>query len=155
MKHYLGTCPLPLPTAPESTTPWALNLPSQQSLGTCLEPLPPRQLLLLLQHGSQPQLDTCPESLPPRPLLLLQTKAPLTAPTSTSKRPACFSVAPVILPSPRPRGLRPHKTAPQRNPFIQSRYDELGADSELQAQRARHARHLRRLHLSTRAKQGR
>jgi hypothetical protein len=31
-----------LPTAPE--TPWALKLPSQLSLGTCLEPLPPRSI---------------------------------------------------------------------------------------------------------------
>ena len=35
-------------TAPE--TNWALNLPSYQSLGTCLQPLPPRQLPLLLQQ---------------------------------------------------------------------------------------------------------
>ncbi len=52
LKHYLGTCPLPLPTAPE--TPWALNLPSQQSLGTCLEPLPPGSLSC--SCNSQPQL---------------------------------------------------------------------------------------------------
>jgi len=113
--QYLGTCPLPLPTAPE--TPWALNLPSQQSLGTCLEPLPPRQLLQLLQHGPQPPLGTCLQPLPPRPLLLLlhqEYKAP-----NLDRKKACGvsqSVAPVILPSPRPRGLRPHKTGSKSPP---------------------------------------
>jgi hypothetical protein len=64
------------------------------------------------------------------------------------------SVAPVILPSPRPRGLRPRKTAPKGTLLIQSRHDERGAESGPQAQRARRARHLRRRRLSARARQG-
>jgi len=67
LTHYLGTCPLPLPTASE--TPRALNLPSQQSLGIFLEALASsRQLLQLLQHGPQPPLGTCLPPLPPSPL---------------------------------------------------------------------------------------
>ena len=33
---------------------WGLNLPSKQSLSTYLQPLPPQQLLLLLQQGLRP-----------------------------------------------------------------------------------------------------
>ena len=53
------------------------------------------------------------------------------------------SVAPVILPSLRPRGLRPLKTARHKsNPLGLSRHHDLGAHSGIQAQSARHARHL-------------
>ena len=73
MVARMHTC-VNLNTAAQMRTvraPWHTHLPSQQSLGTCLEPLSPRQLLLLLQHDPQPHLGTCPESLPPRPLFLL------------------------------------------------------------------------------------
>ena len=44
LKQYLGYCPVPLQTAPE--TPWSLNIPSQPQLGICLQVLPPHSLFL-------------------------------------------------------------------------------------------------------------
>jgi hypothetical protein len=50
--------------------------------------------------------------------------------------------------------LREEGRGSKTTDIIQSTHDELGADSGLQAQRARRARHLRRRRLSTRARQG-
>ena len=57
LQHYLGTCNLPRACRP----PLKHLGPSTYHPSSCPQPLPPRQLLLLLQHGPQPQLCTCPQ----------------------------------------------------------------------------------------------
>ena len=75
LKHYLGTCPLPLPAAP--ATPWTLNLPSPDSFSCSCN--------TALNLNSAPALSPC---LPGRCSCSCNKSA--RPPTSPSKRPAAF-----------------------------------------------------------------